>query len=189
MKPISLAVFAVFVFSVFSCNEVENNNTEQVRHDTTIVKQEQTEADGYIKAGKEGVGLVKDMVENKKRKDSIRNENKEPFWVYQIGDAYASEDLACKEFEILSGIPNIKIFKRARHEYYLVKDDGLSNREDYEETFGEVKKSIQALSALRVKIIDLSHEYCSSKTKPTTDKPIRYKVNGEKIPVSCLVCD
>lgn len=171
-----------------ACNESGNKTDSSTTNNTTIngdtTKSNNKIAEIVDAAG----GLIKDVVETKKYNDSIRNANKENMWVYQIGSKMNDADVASKMYEQLKEIKNIFIFKKSKKEFYLIKDDAYSSKEQLTDSIGSVKKNLLQYSAERVTIVDLAQE-CSSKKLPTASSPIKYKVDGDKKDAPCRVCD
>jgi hypothetical protein len=176
---------------LISCSAFETNTHSEsstTTNNTTIdTIKKKSDLEVYVDAGKEGVTVVKDLIDNKHLKDSIRNTDKDRVWVYQIGSPFSSEELAAKAYNKIKSIPHLYIFRKGRKEYYIVKEDGYPTKEHLQDSLGSVKRQVSAVSSYQVEIKDLSIE-CSSKKQPTNCAPIKYKVDGNKLEVECKEC-
>jgi len=130
--------------------------------------------------------LINNVEQNKRRKDSIRMANATHTWVYQIGLPFEKDDLAGVESDKLKNLSNVYIFKKSRHEYYLIKDDGYP-KELLEDSLGDFKKKLQGIET-RVTIIDIA-SLCSNNKKPEVSGSIKYKVDGDKKKIECRECE
>lgn len=189
-------IFIIFLsFHFFmSCDDTSDNSTttnNTTASNTTVVKdssKNKTDVNDAITIVEAGLNIANNIIDSKHIKDSIRNSNKDRLWVYKIGSAYDDEELITQAYEKIKDVPHIYIFKKTKHELYLIKDDGYSTQEQLIDSIGSCKKRIAMLTTAIVKPLDLSLE-CSSKKEPTTTKPIKYKIDKEKKEIECRVCE
>jgi hypothetical protein len=190
-KQYLFALFCIATTALYSCGDSTDSKTTANDNTTKQVQPAGTNANDVtiqeIKTAKDiGGKIVDDVAANKRRKDSIRTANATHTWVYQIGEPFEESDLAGKEWDKLNGMTNLYIFKKSRHEYYLIKDDGYP-KELLEDSLGGFKKKLAGLET-RVAIIDLG-SFCSGKKKPSISDPIKYKVDGDKKKIECHECE
>ena len=192
IKISTLLIIAAMLFCT-SCSDTPSssdsnqNNTTKKEVTPPIATNGNDVAETAIKAGAPIVGKIFDNAEeNKRRRDSIKQANSTHTWVYQIGESYEKSDLAGNELSKLKNISNIYIFKKSKHEYYLIKDDGYQ-KEQLEDSLGDFKRKVQSFET-RVSILDLG-TLCSGKKKPSVSKSIKYKIDGKKQEIECRECE
>lgn len=129
--------------------------------------------------------MGKELIENKRRKDSVLLSKREKMYAYQLGAPLKHEKLVIEAYQKLSDTKGVCVLKKSRKEYLLVKyenkeEDVLDyeleeyKQEHADEVIGEIKK------------IDLMRE-CGKRKKPILSGKLK-KRKG-KIEINCLTCD
>jgi len=180
-----LILSAIFIIS---CSDTENiqasseNTTNTTTNNNTI--QADTSKEAKIAAlVKEGAELVEATILAKRRADSVRNANETRKWVYKIGDSYDDDDLVAKAYDKLKETDeDIYVFKKGRKNYLLIKGEGVSLKEELEDSIEIIKKRTHKA----IELIDLS--IICRKSPQVTDQ-IKYKIDGEKKYANCKSCE
>lgn len=170
-----IVAFALFVIVFTSCDDSSNVNAVSTntttKNSTTISGDTSKETIDLVK---EGVTIVKDVIAEKRRIDSIRNANEPRLWVYQIGESYDDDNLAAKAYDKLKeSESDIYVFRKKRKEYYIFKGVGVGSQKELEDSLSVIQKR----TSYRISMRDLS-KLC--KKMPTVTDAIKYKIDGEK---------
>lgn len=133
--------------------------------------------DGAKEYGPKAISAVKD---HRQKQDSIRSVNREELYGIQIGLAKSNEKDAFDAYKALSGkSESIKIFKKSKSEYLIVKFDG-SSKEEIEDSINDLTTT---LNEKNLKVFDLMN-LCGKRKKIKVESD---KINKESVP--CLICD
>lgn len=141
--------------------------------------------DESIDAARKLVAERRDMVNAKRKNDSIQLSKREKMFAYQLGVPMKTTKLVLEAYERLSDTKNVFALKRSKKEYILVKYDGKSESqvdnelESYielhaDEVIGEIKK------------VDLM-ALCGKRKKPILSAKL--KKRKDETEVECLTCD
>jgi hypothetical protein len=141
--------------------------------------------DETIEAAGKIVDAGKNLVEAKRKNDSILESKREKMFAYQLGVPMKSKDQVVEAYEKLSDTKGVYVLKKSRKEYVLVKyedkpesqvDEELQDYKDdhAEEVIGEIKK------------VDLVKE-CGKRKKPVLSSRIKKRKDDTQI--DCLTCD
>ncbi len=189
--PLAIAITMLCCFCDASNNSTTTTTDNSISdvNTTTIIPGETSKDENEIKElADAGIDIIKSGIDVKRRNDSIRNSNKQRVWVYQIGGPMSNEELAADRYEKLKDIPHLYIFKRSKHELYLIKDDGYSTNQQLIDSFNVNLLRVENISPERLQPIDLSLQ-CPPKEVPTLSKPVKYKVNGQRKEIECRTCE
>ena len=144
----------------------EKSSTEQTIEDIQSVKEFATP-------------IVKELLADKRIKDSIRNVGKEPRWAIQIGDITNNRNQLSKAVLDLEGkIEGLKVFKEYNKGFRVVLDFGLSEvnaRVREKELQNELKAS-----SIKVSTIYLT-DYCKPKHEIKQGKETRIRRSNQKL--------
>lgn len=171
---------------IASCNNSPDKADTSNDKPTTAQAAPTNQNDVEVAAVNTVGSVVKDAIDNKRKKDSTEKANKEQMWVYQLGIQIEDAEDAGKEYDKYNGISNIYILKGGKHAYYIIKDDGYSKDQLYD-SLGSFKKRISSIQN-RVTPVDLA-QLCPGKKKPITGDAIKYKLDKEKKEAECRVCE
>ena len=151
------------------------------------INTEKSDIEIYTEVAKEGVELAteigKNMKENKQRKDSIYEAEREKRWVFQIGDIANNEDAILELYQQLKDLDGLSVFKESRRSFFLFKDDGKAKQE-LEKTSGDIKAQVLKATS-RVVVIDLMEKCKKRESVKKTDDLIFKK---KKVKISCYEC-
>lgn len=157
--------------SYVSDADVELSNVE--KDIETAVEITQT----IVEAGNE-------ILDTKRRKDSLKLSRKGKMLAYQLGVSFKNEKLALKAYSELNDKEYVCVFKRGRKEYLLVKCLNRSETE-FDEELEAYKKEYEGDVIGEIKKIDLVIE-CGTRNTPRLVKIIKSRKN--EIQVDCLSC-
>lgn len=179
---ISIVIYSSCESSSETINAEANNATNNTINNTTITGD--TSKENVVGELIDGVvDLGSTIIQEKQRKDSIRDANEPRLWVYQIGDSYDDDDLIAKAYDKLKESENdLYVFKRNNSKYFLIKGYGVSTKEQLNDSI----KTIQNRISDRISFLDLS-KLC--KKLPTNTKSIKYKIDREKREALCKTCE
>lgn len=125
-------------------------------------------------------GTVEWLEERKEKKDSLRVASRDKIYSIQIGLPKSNEKDALSAYKLVSArLGSVKIFKRSKTEYFIVKQDG-SSKTDLESVASELAVSLREKN---VRVIDLM-TFCGKKE---ILKEETQKISKERVP--CLICD
>lgn len=197
--------FSLLASIIFSCSDhppkqdqaIESNSTNfdqvetielpEISADTNSESRNEVQSDVelVIQTGEVLLDIGKDLVENKRKKDSVFLSKREKMYAYQLGAPLKHEKLAIEAFQKLSDTKGVCVLKKSRKEYLLVKYENKEEEvldqelatykiEHSEEVIGEIKK------------IDLMRE-CGKRKRPVLSGKI--KKRKSEIEIGCLTCD
>lgn len=164
-QVLAFAALCLILGAGYYLMQKPQSSTTYVDSSSTITNEAQkTDAEVYKEAGEKGVEIVLDQVDkhqvNKHTKDSIRLASRKNFWAYQIGVNKGDPEDFKEVYLKLKGIPNIYLFKEARHSFYLIKNDGYTTEQEYNDNKNSVAKAIQDTGLADRVIITNFTAYC-----------------------------
>ncbi len=159
--------------------ETKEDGTKAI--DIELSKDEKTVVAVLDKA----LDLGKEAIQRKRMRDSLRMANREQMFVYQIGLPARHEDDIIKEYQKLINTEDVFIFKNGKRDYFLVKDEGLSEQA-LKDSFEIFKQQLPSTIIGSAKVINIM-QLCSRKEKLTRAKNIYLRKSKLEIP--CFICD
>lgn len=195
-KQVSLLFYSVLGLAVFGTYYAINITSDQkaTKPQEAIAEEKpvqvaKSNAELILEAAPELIEESKELVnavkENKQRKDSIREANREKLWVYQVGLPVSREDDLWDVFRSIKSKTNVYAFKESRRRYILVKDGGFRTETEASEAL-EAFQAETGLQDVRVKVIDLL-SLCPRKGKLVQSDKITAR--KEKTSIPCFTCD
>jgi len=145
-----------------------------------LVPTEKSDIEIVTEAGSE---IVKNMIENKQRKDSIFNAVRKQMWVFQIGDIANNEDAILELYQHLKDLGRLSVFRESRKSFFLFKDHGKSKQE-LQNALEDIKSQVLKATS-RVIIIDLMNKCKKREIVKKTDDLIFKK---KKVKINCYEC-
>ena len=189
-QVLAFAALCLILGAAYYFIQKPQSMTTYVDSSSTITNEAQkTDAEVYKEAGEKGVEIVLDQVDkhkvNKHTKDSIRQASRKNFWAYQIGVNKGDPEDFKEVYFKLKSIPNIYLFKQARHSFYLIKNDGYTTEQEYNDNKSSVEKAIQNAGLADRVIITNFTTYCDLKDDVVLHGKEKI-ARGEK--VDCYIC-
>lgn len=126
-----------------------------------------------------------DLLNKKRKNDSIRLAKREKMFAYQLGVPLKSEKLVIEAYAKLSDVEGVCVLKKSRNEYLLIKYEDKSEKlldEDLENYKSEHTGEIMG----EVRKVDLVKE-CGKRKKPILSGKISKRKGN--IQIDCLTCD
>lgn len=125
-----------------------------------------------------------DMLEAKRRKDSIKLSQREKMFVYQLGIPFKNTKQLLEAYENFSDKEGVCVFKKSHKEYLLIKYQSKSE-EDLDKELDDYRSDYAAGVIGEIKKIDLVRE-CGKRKSPS----IKGKLKSRKknIKLDCLIC-
>lgn len=167
--------------------QVETFEQAEVSVDTSgeSANDVQGDVELVIQTGEVLLDIGKELVENKRKKDSVFLSKREKMYAYQLGAPLKHEKLVMEAFQKLSDTKGVCVLKKSRKEYLLVKYENKEEEvldqelatykiEHSEEVIGEIKK------------IDLMRE-CGKRKRPVLSGKL--KKRKSEIEIDCLTCN
>lgn len=164
-----------FVIGISCSSKTETTTT------TTTINGDTSKEDEIVEVTKDVTGLTKELIEEHKEKKEEEKAARGHYWVYQIGDAYNSEDAAAQAYDAYAGEGDVYLFRNHRKEYYLIKGKGQPAREMLDDSLNSIKRRISD-----VRPADLS-ERCDGIIKNTS--AVSYKIDKQKKHAVCKGCE
>lgn len=191
---------AIFLCSCLSLFELVSCDQKPPKQDQSVVVEPGILSGSQDKDGESGkstseekiakeilkttADLAKNLVNNRRVKDSILLANRVELCVYQIGLPIQDKDEVFEIYNKLDDKESVYVFEKTRGEYYLVKYEGKTR----DELLIELKDYQNGLrSEIKgVKVLDLT-KFCSKKKKIVVGGSIKKrKTNSE---IQCLICN
>lgn len=125
-----------------------------------------------------------ELLESKRRKDSVKLSLREKMFAYRLGVSVKNEKLVLEAYSNLSDKEGVFAFKRGRREYFLVKYQDKSE-EDLDRELNDYKEEHSGEVIGEIRKTDLMKECGKRKTPGLTS---RIKSRKNKIQLDCLTC-
>ncbi|MCC6372972.1 MAG: hypothetical protein IT236_18360 [Bacteroidia bacterium] len=188
IKPI---LFTLLFLQLSSCTEDSPKEDTSITVDTT--NYETSLADSTSKSRvqeiiADGMAIIdakNELLERKRKNDSIRLSRREKMFAYQLGLPLKNEKLLMEAFEKLSDPTSVYALKKSNTEYLLVKFEDKSE-EDLDTELDAYKAEHADEVIGSIKKIDLVRE-CGKKKMPVLAGKIKKRKNDTQI--DCLICD
>jgi len=140
--------------------------------------------DAYVDAGKLVIDKSEKWIEDKHRKDSIREANKPQKWVYQIGPAISEKSALFDRYRLVRDLGNVYIFKESRKNYLIVLDKGYGSQSQCMEELDNFKRQMTAIEN-NITVTNLM-SFCSLKQNLVKIENIQER--KEPIELPCMEC-
>jgi hypothetical protein len=138
-----------------------------------------------IEDAKELIEAGHELLEEKRKNDSIKLLQRERTFAYQLGLPFKKEKLLFEVYKKLSDTKAVYAFKIDRNEYVLIKYEGKSEEELDDEL--EAYKTLYGAEVIgNIKKIDLVKE-CGKRKMPILTGKIR--VRRDTTEINCLTCE
>ena len=158
-------------------NSEEANGSETDNAGTSDVEE-------TIEAGKQIIEAGKELMDEKRKNDSIRLSKREKMFAYQLGLPIENEKLVIEAYEKLSDIQGVYALKKSRNEYILIKyEDKDEEKMDEELTDYKSQHATEVIG--EIKKIDLIKE-CGKRKKPVLNGKLKKRKDDTQI--NCLTC-
>jgi len=190
MKKVNKSFFLIVSSFIFSCNsesfkEDTSNFVEAGDHTIAIYDTSpKSRVQEILEDGKVVINAGKELLNEKRKNDSIKLSRREKMFAYQLGLPIKNEKLLMEAYKKLSSTQDIYAFKRDKNEYLLVKYEDLP-REELELGL-EAYRNLHANEVIgAIKIIDLAWE-CGKRKMPVLTYKI--KMRKDTTQINCLTC-
>jgi hypothetical protein len=200
---INLKVMLLACFTFLSCNESPPKEDTSITLDTTSIipysldtlladevvpladTTPQTVVEEIIEDGKLILEAGKELLNEKRKNDSIRLSKREKMYAYQLGLPCKNQKLLLEAYKKLSDLQSVYALKKDRNEYLLVKYEDKSEEQLCAEL--DTYKEAHANEIIgTIKVIDLFIE-CGKRKKPILSGKIKKRRDDTQI--DCLTCD
>src|SRR6218665_2404411 len=122
-----LRVAIVLIFAV-SCSEPAEKEDNSVLLQTEFAEDTpeaggKTDVENAIEAAKAIIDARNDILDTKRRRDSTRLARREKMFAYQLGLSFRNKQLAIEAYKRLSDAEGVRVLKKSKKEYLLIKFD------------------------------------------------------------------
>jgi hypothetical protein len=185
-RTFQILYFAVTMI-LASCMDTteKEDNSVFVETDTATEAREETEVETAVRNAKVIINAGQELIDKKRRRDSIRMAGREKMFAYQLGFIIKEKSGAVEAYKRLNDTKGVFILKKGKHKYLLVKFEDKDEMVLLDELDDYIAEHGDEITGA-VKIIDLVNE-CGRHKKPVQDASIEEKRSD--LSIDCLTCN